>query len=67
MIRSWYACEHPERPTDSWVLWHQEDCRACAVKAWVTVEEVRREGPTLYGGQWLYDITLRFFERFAAR
>lgn len=22
MSLAWFACEHPERPTDPWVLWH---------------------------------------------
>jgi hypothetical protein len=29
----WLACSEPERPTDPWVIWHYEGCRACRIKA----------------------------------
>ncbi len=29
----WYACEFPELPPDSLVMWHWRDCWACRIKA----------------------------------
>lgn len=33
----WFACEHPEKPTDGFVLWHYdrdaEPCHGCQIAA----------------------------------
>jgi|JI10StandDraft_1071094.scaffolds.fasta_scaffold1102419_2 hypothetical protein len=34
--RLWFACEHPERENDAWILWHSHNCRGCALKAEAT-------------------------------
>lgn len=34
---SWYPCEHPERPNDPFIVWHESECVGCHIAAVATV------------------------------
>lgn len=48
---TWWACEHPERPTDALVVWHYDDCIPCAIKA----EALARQHPDDASVRWLIE------------
>lgn len=41
----WWACVHPERPPDAFVMWHYHDCKICGWKAAFTIQQ--NEGPAI--------------------
>ena len=53
MMTGWYACEHPEKPTDPMVLWHYDrgakPCRGCQIAA----DALLRRNPDNSHVQWL--------------
>ncbi len=46
---TWYACKHPERPMDPFVVWHYHGCRSCRVAA----SALRMRNPDDQHVQWL--------------